>query len=63
MAFAASVQQMPSRDVLLTVDDVARRLDVTKDPRSDYLSRKALYLLVIRMNDGTFRYHYSEVCH
>ena len=26
MAFAAGVQQMPSRDVLLTVEDVAQRL-------------------------------------
>jgi hypothetical protein len=31
MALAAIVQQMPVRDALLTVEDVARRLNVTQD--------------------------------
>jgi len=61
MAFAASVQQMPSRDVLLTVEDVAQRLNVTKDWVWDHSSRKAPYLPVIRMSDGILRYRLSEV--
>jgi predicted DNA-binding transcriptional regulator AlpA len=61
MAFAASVQQMPSRDLLLTVEDVAQRLNVTKDWVWDHSSRKAPYLPVIRMSDGVLRYRSSEV--
>ncbi|WP_213804225.1 helix-turn-helix domain-containing protein [Granulicella sp. dw_53] len=61
MAFAASVQQMPSRDVLLTVEDVAQRLNVTKDWVWDHSSRKAPFLPVIRMSDGVLRYRLSEV--
>lgn len=61
MAFAASVQQMPSRDVLLSVEDVAQRLNVTKDWVWDHSSRKAPYLPVIRMSDGVLRYRSSEV--
>ena len=61
MTFAASVQQMPSRDVLLTVEDVAQRLNVTKDWVWDHSSRKAPYLPVIRMSDGVLRYRLSEV--
>jgi hypothetical protein len=55
MAFAASVQQMASSDVLLPVEDVALRLDVTKDLVWDHSSRKAPYLPVIRMRDGVLR--------
>jgi predicted DNA-binding transcriptional regulator AlpA len=61
MAFAASVQQMPLRDVLLSVEDVAQRLNVTKDWVWDHSSRKAPYLPVIRMSDGVLRYRSSEV--
>ncbi len=61
MALVASVQQMPSRDVLLTADDVAQRLNVTKDWVWDHSSRKAPYLPVIRMSDGVLRYRLSEV--
>ena len=61
MAFAASVRQMPSRDVLLSVEDVAQRLNVTKDWVWDHSSRKAPYLPVIRMSEGVLRYRSSEV--
>jgi predicted DNA-binding transcriptional regulator AlpA len=61
MASAASVQQMPSRDALLSVEDVAQRLNVTKDWVWDHSSRKAPYLPVIRMSDGVLRYRSSEV--
>ena len=61
MALATSVQQMPVRDALLTVEDVAQRLNVTKDWVWDHSSRKAPYLPVIRMSDGVLRYRASEV--
>jgi len=61
MAFAASVRQMPSRDVLLSVEDVAQRLNVTKDWVWDHSSRKAPYLPVIRMSEGVLRYRSSDV--
>jgi predicted DNA-binding transcriptional regulator AlpA len=61
MALAANIQQMPLRDRLLTVEDVAERLNVTKDWVWDHSSRKAPYLPVIRMSDGVLRYRLSEV--
>ena len=61
MALNAMVQQMPLREPLLTVEDVAQRLNVTKDWVWDHSSRKAPYLPVIRMSDGVLRYRWSEV--
>jgi predicted DNA-binding transcriptional regulator AlpA len=61
MALAAVVERMPLRDPLLTVEDVAARLNVTKDWVWDHSSRKAPYLPVIRMSDGVLRYRASEV--
>jgi predicted DNA-binding transcriptional regulator AlpA len=46
---------------LLTVDDVARRLNVSKDWVWDHSSRKAPRLPVIRMGDGTLRYRPSGI--
>ena len=48
-------------DPLLTADDVAARLNVTKDWVWDHSSRKAPYLPVIRMGDGTLRYRTSKI--
>jgi hypothetical protein len=48
MALAAVVERIPLRDPLLTVEDVAARLNVTKDWVWDHSSRKAPYLPVIR---------------
>ena len=61
MALAAVVQPMPKIDPLLTVDDVAERLNVTKDWVWDHSSRKAPYLPVIRIGDGTLRYRLSQI--
>ena len=61
MALTAMVQQMPLREALLTAEDVAQRLNVTKDWVWDHSSRKAPYLPVIRMSDGVLRYRWSEV--
>jgi len=48
-------------DFLLTVQDVAERLNVTKDWVWDHSSRKAPYLPVIRIGDGTLRFRSSQI--
>jgi predicted DNA-binding transcriptional regulator AlpA len=61
MALTSMVQGVPRTDPLLTVEDVAERLNVTKDWVWDHSSRKSPYLPVIRMSDGVLRYRSSEV--
>jgi predicted DNA-binding transcriptional regulator AlpA len=61
MAMTATVEQMPIRDLLLTVEEVAERLRVSKDWVWDHSSRKAPYLPVIRMGDGALRYRSSQI--
>jgi predicted DNA-binding transcriptional regulator AlpA len=56
----ASQATLPA-DPLLNADDVAARLNVTKDWVWDHSSRKAPYLPVIRMGDGTLRYRASKI--
>jgi len=57
--------QMPDRmqltDPLLTADDVAVRLNVTRDWVWDHSSRRLPYLPVIRMSDGALRYRASQI--
>ena len=48
-------------DPLLTADEVAVRLNVTKDWVWDHSSRKSPYLPVIRIGDGTLRYRQSQI--
>ena len=48
-------------DPLLTVDDVARRLNVSRDWVWDHSSRKSPQLPVIRMGDGALRYRASRI--
>jgi predicted DNA-binding transcriptional regulator AlpA len=48
-------------DPMLTVEDVAARLNVSKDWVWDHSSRKLPYLPVIRMSDGVLRYRASEI--
>jgi predicted DNA-binding transcriptional regulator AlpA len=48
-------------DPLLTATEVAERLHVAKDWVWDHSSRKAPYLPVIRMGDGTLRYRASRI--
>jgi predicted DNA-binding transcriptional regulator AlpA len=55
------VERTSAKDPLLTAEDVAQRLNVTKDWVWDHSSRKAPYLPVIRMSDGVLRYRLSEV--
>lgn len=55
MAFVQMItEQSLSVDPLLTVEDVAERLKVSRDWVWDHSSRKAPYLPVIRMRDGRF---------
>jgi predicted DNA-binding transcriptional regulator AlpA len=61
MPQTAVIHQMPQTDPLLTAEEVANRLNVTKDWVWDHSSRKAPYLPVIRMSDGVLRYRLSEV--
>ena len=48
-------------DPLLNVDDVARRLNVSRDWVWDHSSRKTPRLPVIRMGDGALRYRASGI--
>lgn len=48
-------------DPLLTAEDVAVRLNVSKDWVWDHSSRKSPRLPVIRMGDGTLRYRASRI--
>lgn len=51
----------PHSDPLLTAEDVAERLNVTKDWVWDHSSRKTPLLPVIRFGDGTLRYRASKI--
>lgn len=61
MAQAVIAHSTPRTDPLLTVEDVAERLNVTKDWVWDHSSRKTPYLPVIRIGDGTLRYRQSQI--
>lgn len=54
-------QVSPVKDPLLTAQEVAERLNVTKDWVWDHSTRKAPHLPVIRMGDGTLRYRASRI--
>jgi len=48
-------------DQLLTAEDVALKLKVSKDWVWDHSSRRVPYLPVIRMSDGALRYRASGI--
>jgi len=48
-------------DLLLTAEDVALKLKVSKDWGWDHSSRRWPYLPVIRMSDGALRYRASGI--
>jgi predicted DNA-binding transcriptional regulator AlpA len=48
-------------EALLTADEVAERLRVSRDWVWDHSSRRLPYLPVIRMSDGALRYRPSEI--
>lgn len=51
----------PTNDPLLTAEQVAERLNVSKDWVWDHSSRKTPLLPVIRMGDGALRYRESKI--
>jgi len=59
------VPNLPRRqeppDALLTAEQVAERLNVTKDWVWDHSSRKLPRLPVIRLSDGVLRYRASQI--
>ena len=61
MALVNLIGRPQNADPLLTAEDVAERLNVTKDWVWDHSSRKLPYLPVIRMSDGTLRYRASQI--
>ena len=48
-------------DLLLTAEEVALKLKVSKDWVWDHSSRRLPYLPVIRMSDGALRYRASGI--
>jgi predicted DNA-binding transcriptional regulator AlpA len=61
MALVQTMDRLQHVDPILTVEDVAARLNVSKDWVWDHSSRKLPYLPVIRMSDGVLRYRASEI--
>lgn len=57
----AATSSRPIDDPLLTAEDVAMRLNVSKDWVWDHSSRKAPRLPVIQMGDGALRYRSSAI--
>jgi predicted DNA-binding transcriptional regulator AlpA len=55
------MQEVDTVDVLLTAEDVALKLRVSKDCVWDHSSRRLPYLPVIRMSDGALRYRASQI--
>ena len=53
--------QSLSVEPLLTAEEVAERLKVSKDWVWDHSSRRLPYLPVIRMSDGALRYRASRI--
>jgi predicted DNA-binding transcriptional regulator AlpA len=51
----------PRPDPLLTPEDVAQRLNVSRDWVWDHSSRKSPFLPVIRVSDGLLRYRASQI--
>jgi hypothetical protein len=61
MGSALMVQEVETVDLLLTAEDVALKLKVSKDWVWDHSSRRLPYLPVIRMSDGALRYRASGI--
>ena len=61
MGSALMVQEVETVDPLLTAEDVALKLKVSKDWVWDHSSRRLPYLPVIRMSDGALRYRASGI--
>lgn len=56
-----AIQIAEAADPLLTAEEVALKLKVSKDWVWDHSSRRTPYLPVIRMSDGALRYRASRI--
>jgi predicted DNA-binding transcriptional regulator AlpA len=61
MGSVLALTNFETDDALLTAEDVAQRLSVSKDWVWDHSSRRLPYLPVIRMSDGALRYRASGI--
>jgi predicted DNA-binding transcriptional regulator AlpA len=61
MGSVLTLTNLETDDALLTAEDVAQRLRVSKDWVWDHSSRRLPYLPVIRMSDGALRYRASGI--
>ena len=61
MASVITMNEVEAVDLLLTAEEVALRLRVSKDWVWDHSSRRLPYLPVIRMSDGVLRYRASGI--
>jgi hypothetical protein len=61
MASVITMNEVEAVDLLLTAEEVALRLRVSKDWVWDHSSRRLPYLPVIRMSDGALRYRASKI--
>jgi predicted DNA-binding transcriptional regulator AlpA len=61
MGSVLALTNFETDDALLTAEDVALRLRVSKDWVWDHSSRRLPYLPVIRMSDGALRYRASGI--
>ncbi len=61
MGSALAMPELERDESLLTAEDVASKLKVSKDWVWDHSSRRLPYLPVIRMSDGALRYRASGI--
>ena len=61
MGSVLALTNFETDDALLTAEDVAQRLRVSKDWVWDHSSRRLPYLPVIRMSDGALRFRASGI--
>jgi len=61
MGSMLTMQEAELADTLMTAEDVALKLKVSKDWVWDHSSRRLPYLPVIRMSDGALRYRASGI--
>ena len=61
MGSVLALRELEMVDPLLTAEDVALKLKVSKDWVWDHSSRRWPYLPVIRMSDGALRYRASGI--
>jgi predicted DNA-binding transcriptional regulator AlpA len=61
MGSVVAIREIEQVDCLLTAEEVALKLKVSKDWVWDHSSRRLPYLPVIRMSDGALRYRASGI--